>query len=116
MRFDVISWVKDGAWALPRTLKRLESVLPSECVHRKIMVDDHSQDETVSIGKDFNWEVYDNPKTGIFSGANYALSKVDCPFFMSFEQDLFLAKDWWAKISPLLTQDKVSAESNSLHF
>lgn len=111
MNFDIISWVKDGAGVLPRTLKRLERVLPSECVHRKIMVDDHSQDETVSIGKDFNWKVYDNPKTGIFSGANYALSKVDCPFFMSFEQDLFLARDWWQKISPLLSRENVVAAS-----
>ena len=111
MRFDVISWVKDGAWVLPRTLKRLERVLPSECVHRKIMVDDHSSDETREIGKDFNWEVYSNPESGISSGANYALSKVDCPFFMSFEQDLLLSEDWFTKISPLFDKERVAVAS-----
>ena len=76
--FDVVSWVKDGGWVLPATLKRLEEVLPAEFVHRKIAVDDHSVDDTVRVLKDFGWEVYSNPKTGISSGANYALSKVDC--------------------------------------
>lgn len=112
-KFDIITWVKDGAWVLPTTLKRLENVLPNEKVHRKIMIDDASNDETKAIGKEFNWEVYSNPGSGISSAANYALSKVDCPFFMSFEQDLFLAKDWWEKISPLLTKDKVAAASGA---
>lgn len=51
--FDVVSWVKDGAWVLPTTLKKLEEALPSEFVHRKIAVDDHSNDDTVKILKDF---------------------------------------------------------------
>lgn len=110
-KFDLITWVKDGAWVLPTTLKRLEDVLPTELVHRKIMVDDGSKDETRNIGKDFNWEVYSNPGSGISSGANYALSKVDCPFFMSFEQDLFLSKDWCAKILGLMENDKVAVAS-----
>ena len=110
-KFDLITWVKDGAWVLPTTLKRLEDVLPTELVHRKIMVDDGSKDETRNIGKDFNWEVYSNPGSGISSGANYALSKVDCPFFMSFEQDLFLSRDWCAKIFRLMENDKVAVAS-----
>lgn len=110
-KFDIVTWVKNGAWALPTTMKRLDDVLPNEMVHRKIMVDDRSTDESRDIAKDFNWEVYSNPSSGISSGANYALSKVDCPFFMSVEQDLFLAKNWWEKISPLFVHDKVSAAS-----
>ena len=77
MKFDVVSWVKDGGWCLPKTLKRLDDVLPTEFVHRKIMVDDGSVDNTVEIGKDFGWEVYSNSGSGISAGANYALSKVD---------------------------------------
>ena len=108
---DVITWVKNGANCLPLTLKRLEEVIPNEQIHRKIAVDDHSVDNTGKILKDFNWEVYPNPETGISCGANYALSKVDCPFFMSFEQDLFLAKDWWIKISPFLDDPDTSVVS-----
>jgi len=111
MMIDVVSWVKDGAWVLPKTLKQLENVLPSECVHRKIMVDDYSNDETREIGKDFNWEVYTNPHSGISSGANFALSKVDCPYFMSLEQDLFLSDDWWNKIPRLLDTPNVMVAS-----
>ena len=96
---------------LPRTLKRLERVLPSECVHRKIMVDDDSSDETRNVGKDFNWEVYMNPHSGISSGANFALSKVDCPYFMSFEQDLLLSDNWWNNISSKFSDSKVVVAS-----
>ena len=91
-------------WVLPVTLKKLEEALPSEFVHRKIAVDDHSSDDTVKILKDFGWDVYPNPNSGISSGANYSLSKVDCPFFMSFEQDLLLANDWWPRLPELLDE------------
>lgn len=85
--------------------------LPSEFVHRKIAVDDHSSDDTVKILKDFGWDVYPNPNSGISSGANYALSKVDCPFFMSFEQDLLLANDWWPRLPELLDESDVAVAS-----
>lgn len=111
MRFDVVTWVKDGGWCLPHTLDRLDKVLPSECVHRKIAVDDGSCDETVKLLKEFNWDVYPNPHSGISSGANYALSKVDCPCFMSFEQDLLLSPDWLNKIMPLMDGPQVGAAS-----
>jgi len=45
------------------------------------MIDDHSKDETKAIGKEFNWEVYSNPSSGISSEANYVLNKVDCLLF-----------------------------------
>ena len=61
---------------MPTTLKNLEEILPSEFVPRKIMIDDGSTDETRAIAKDFNWEVYSNPESGISSGANYALNHV----------------------------------------
>jgi GT2 family glycosyltransferase len=110
-KFDVVSWVKDGAWVLPATLLNLETALPSEFVHRKIAVDDHSSDDSVKILKDFGWEVYSNPNSGISSGANYALSKVDCPFFMSFEQDLLLSEKWWPHVPALLDKSDVAVAS-----
>jgi len=110
-KFDVVTWVKDGAWVLPTTLKNLEEVLPSEAVHRKIAVDDHSSDETAEILQDFGWEVYTNPRTGISAGANYALSKVDCPFFVSIEQDLVLSKEWYTRVPKLLDAFDVAIAS-----
>ena len=80
-KFDIITWVKEEEGVLPTTLKRLEKVLPNEKVHHKIMIDDHSKDETKAIGKEFNREVYSNPSSGISSAANYALNKVDCLLF-----------------------------------
>jgi len=108
---DIITWVKDGAWMLPHTLKRIDDVIPSESIHRKILVDDYSNDETREIGEDFNWEVYMNPNSGISFGANFALSKVDCPYFMSIEQDLLLNKNWWSKIPRLLDNKDVMVAS-----
>jgi len=109
--FDLVMWVKDGAWVLPKTLRRLEQVVPNKLVHRKIMVDDHSTDASRDIGKSFGWEIHTNPETGISSGANFALSMVDCPYFMSIEQDLLLAKNWWSQVPCMLNDDKLGAAS-----
>lgn len=98
MRFDIVSWVKNGEWCLPYTLKRLDDVIPDDFVHRKIMVDDHSVDDTKKIGELYGWEVYSNPRSGISSAANFALSKVDCPYFMSFEQDVYLSERWFRRM------------------
>lgn len=111
MKVDIVSWTKNGAKYLPTVLKRLEEVIPSEEVHRKILVDDHSTDATIEIAKDFGWEIYFNPSTGISVGANYALSKVDCEYFISIEQDLLLAKEWWPKIPLYLNNPKTAAAS-----
>ncbi|MGB9915112.1 MAG: glycosyltransferase family 2 protein [Candidatus Bathyarchaeales archaeon] len=111
MKIDVVSWSKNGAKYLPVVLKRLEEIIPAEEVHRKILVDDHSIDNTREIAKDFGWEIYFNPSAGISAGANYAFSKVDCEYFMSIEQDLLLAKEWWTKIPQYLNNPKIAAAS-----
>ncbi len=36
---DIITWVKNDAWCLPRTLQRLEDVIPSNIINRKIAID-----------------------------------------------------------------------------
>jgi glycosyltransferase involved in cell wall biosynthesis len=82
---------------LPKVLKRIDEVIPKNVVHRKILVDDHSIDKTVSIAKQFGWSVYLNPEGGTPSGVKEALEHVDCDFFVSVEQDVILAKNWWEK-------------------
>jgi glycosyltransferase involved in cell wall biosynthesis len=104
-------WTKNGEPYLPRVLKRIEEVIPAEAVHRKILVDDSSTDRTVEIAKEFNWEVYLNPEGGIPSGANEALRHVDCSYFISFEQDLVLSKDWWLNVQLLLEKNRVVVAS-----
>jgi GT2 family glycosyltransferase len=97
-KVDLVMWAKDGASMLPTVLKRVEEVIPSEAVDKKIFVDDHSTDESASIAEDFGWLVFSNEKGGIGAGANLALRKVTNEHFISLEQDVVLAKDWWEKI------------------
>jgi glycosyltransferase involved in cell wall biosynthesis len=107
-KVDLVMWAKNGENVLPTVLKRIDEVIPHEVVCHKILVDDHSTDRTTKIAKEFNWNVYPNPKTGIPSGANEALRHVDQDFFISVEQDVVLAKDWWEKIPPHMNGNKVA--------
>lgn len=109
MKFDMVMWAMNGERFLPSVLGRVETAIPEEHVHRKILVDDHSADSTVKIARDFNWEVYPNPSTGISSGANEALRHVDCEYFMSLEQDLMLSNDWIKKIPRYMELEDVAA-------
>jgi len=108
MKVDLVMWAKNGEGTLSRVLNRIDEVIPHENVSNKILVDDHSTDNTVKIAKDFNWQVYINPNSGIPSGANEALRHVTTPLFISFEQDLFLAKDWWDRIPPYMQKPKIA--------
>lgn len=101
-------WTKNGERTLPLVLKRIDEVIPQENVNDKILVDDHSTDNTVKIAKDFNWKVYVNPNSGIPFGANEALRHVTTPIFISFEQDLLLAKDWWDCIPPYMQEPNIA--------
>jgi len=111
MQVDVVMWAKNGERYLPSVLKQIDEVIPKEELHRKILVDDHSMDRTASIARDFGWEVYENPEGGIPAGANEALRHVDCDYFVSVEQDVVLARDWWEKVPPLLQDDRTVVAS-----
>jgi len=104
-------WTKNGAQTLPKVLKRINEVIPEAFVHKKILVDDESTDETRQIGTSFGWTVIPNEGHGISDGANTALKAVTSDFFISFEQDLLLAPHWWQKIPPLLEDPGVAAAS-----
>jgi glycosyltransferase involved in cell wall biosynthesis len=97
-KVDLVMWTKNGEAYLPQVLRRIDRVIPHEVVCHRILVDDHSSDRTVSIAREFNWEVYLNPSVGIASGANEALRHVDCDFFVSVEQDIILSRNWWDEI------------------
>lgn len=107
-KIDLVMWTKNGEKTLPIVLKQIDKVIPHENVCHKILVDDHSTDRTVEIAKSFNWDVYPNPEGGIPSGANEALRYVDRDFFISVEQDVVLAKNWWDKIPPYMQNPKIA--------
>jgi glycosyltransferase involved in cell wall biosynthesis len=110
-KVDLIMWTKNGAHTLPRVLTRINEVIPQEFMNKKIIVDDASSDGTPSIASSFGWSVIPNKGHGISDGANTALEQVTSDFFVSFEQDLLLAFDWWQKIPQLLENSSVIAAS-----
>lgn len=110
-KVDLVMWTKNGAETLPLVLKRISEVIPAEAVNQRIIVDDRSTDNTREIAKSFDWTVIFNEGKGISDGANTALKHVISEYFISFEQDLLLARDWWEKIPPYLENPKVAAAS-----
>ncbi len=104
-------WTKNGSRTLSLVLKRIEEVIPEEFVHNRILVDDYSTDDTVEIAKSMGWQVIFNEGKGISDGANTVLKYVETDSFVSFEQDLLLARDWWSKVPKHLAQPKVAVAS-----
>ena len=105
---DLVMWAKNGARMLPAVLNRVNEVIPSEAINKKIFVDDHSTDGSSAIAKHFGWLVFLNEKGGVGSGANIALHQVTSEYFVSLEQDVVLAKDWWEKIPRYLERKAVA--------
>ena len=110
-KVDLVMWTKNGAETLPLVLKRIDEVIPAESINKRVIVDDRSIDKTPGIAQRFGWTVVPNEGKGISDGANTALRHVEAPFFVSFEQDLVLACDWWQKIPRLLTNPGVVVAS-----
>jgi glycosyltransferase involved in cell wall biosynthesis len=110
-KVDLVMWTKSGSSTLPLVLKRIRDVIPEETVSSRIIVDDRSTDETREIAKSFGWQVLLNEGSGISDGANTALKHVTSKYFISFEQDLLLAPEWWEKIPPYLYDNQVAAAS-----
>jgi glycosyltransferase involved in cell wall biosynthesis len=110
-KVDLVMWTKNGAQTLPLVLRRIGQVIPSRYVAKRIIVDDKSEDGTCKIAERFGWQVMGNRGSGISDGANTALEHVAADYFVSFEQDLLLASDWWEKVPPYLLNDKIAAAS-----
>lgn len=110
-KVDLVMWTKNGAKTLPTVLKRINTVIPPECVNKRLIVDDQSTDNTREIAAAHGWTVILNQGKGISDGANTALKNVETEFFVSFEQDLYLSKDWWSKIPAYLEHASVGAAS-----
>ena len=94
MKLDLVMWTYNGERTLNTVLNQINRVVPSEVVGQKLIVDDGSTDNTVSIAKSCGWQVIPNEGKGISDGANTALKHVRSDWFASFEQDLMLNPDW----------------------
>lgn len=110
-KIDLVMWTKNGAETLPLVLKRISEVIPSKFVNKRVVADDHSSDNTREIAQTFGWHAVFNEGQGIGNGANTALKHIESEYFISFEQDLLLARDWWNKIPAYLVDPKVAAAS-----
>lgn len=108
-KVDLVMWSKNGATLLPAVLKRIDEVIPYNVIDKKIFVDDNSQDRTVSIARNHGWQVLQNKKGGVGAGASLALANVTNDYFISFEQDVLLARDWWSRIPKHLEGENVAA-------
>jgi glycosyltransferase involved in cell wall biosynthesis len=107
-KFDLVMWTKNSAKFLPVVLGRIDQVVPKHVVGKKIIVDDHSTDSTIEIAKKFGWTVHPNSGSGFFDAVDTALSHVSTKYFISFEHDIILAKDWWTKISKYTEDDSMA--------
>jgi len=108
-------WTKNGANTLAPVLRRIGEVIPTDCVNKRLIIDDKSTDKTRQIAGSFGWQVIPNEGNGISDGANTALQHVETDYFASFEQDLFLSRDWWHKI-PLYFSDPKVAIASGIRF
>lgn len=108
VKVDCVLWTKNGASTLDVVLKRINKVVPSENINHKFIVDDKSVDNTVEIAESNGWDVVPNMGAGISDGANTALKHIETDYFCSFEQDLFLASNWWSRLSKLIEADNVA--------
>lgn len=108
IKLDVVMWAKNGSRTLPLVLRRIDNAIPKKCVVNKIFVDDKSADNSVEIAKRFNWEVYDNKEGFVRGGVKEALKHVKAPFFVSVEQDVVLAENWWRSISKYMHDPRVA--------
>ena len=110
-KMDLVMWTKNGTKTLPAVLKRISEVIPEDLINKRLIVDDNSTDNTKRIATSFSWSVITNEGSGISDGANTALKHVESKYFISLEQDLLLAREWWARIPPMLENPRVAAAS-----
>jgi hypothetical protein len=107
-KIDVVMWTKNAGKIFSSVLCRIDEVIPKDYICHKVIIDDSSTDDTKKIAQSLGWTVYHNEKGGIANGANQALTHVHTEVFMSVEQDVVLAKDWWTKVAPIMINPNVA--------
>lgn len=108
MKVDLVMWAKNGSETLPQVLKRIDDVIPLGNVNKCIFVDDYSTDNSVEIAEKFGWKIYENKEGFVVGGVKEALKHVTTKFFVSVEQDVVLAKNWWSSIPSYMKDPRVA--------
>ena len=116
MKVDLVMWTLNGEKTLPLVLSRINQIIPKDIVNQRLIVDDGSKDNTVTIARKYGWTVLKNEGKGISDGANTALKHVETSYFCSFEQDVVLSSDWWNKVSALILNKEGVAAACGLRF
>jgi GT2 family glycosyltransferase len=106
---DLVMWSKYGARDI--VIDRIEKVIPPEVINKKILVIDRFEDLKNKTALEYDWEIVLNKGKGISGCANTALDNVESEYFISFEDDILLAENWWNRIPKLLEKDKVAIAS-----
>jgi glycosyltransferase involved in cell wall biosynthesis len=109
-------WTLNGEKTLPPVLHRINGIIPKDVANQRLIVDDGSNDNTVSIARKYGWNVIKNEGKGISDAANTALKQVQTRYFCSFEQDVFLSTDWWNKVSALILNKEDIGAACGLRF
>jgi glycosyltransferase involved in cell wall biosynthesis len=112
-KVDLVMWTKNGAKTLPFVLEQIDRVVPNKSVNKRLIIDDNSIDDTREIAKSFGWQIFDNQGSGVSDGANTALRRVETEYFVSFEQDLLLAENWWLQIPSYLSKPNVAVANGT---
>jgi hypothetical protein len=105
LKIDLLMWTLNGADTIVDVLNRINSVIPSECVNQKIIVDGGSDDNTVFLARSCGWTVYETNLHSISKQANFGLELIETEFFATFEQDLFLSENWFVNVSSNITKN-----------
>jgi glycosyltransferase involved in cell wall biosynthesis len=116
MKVDLVLWARNGERTLPFVLDRINNVVPKDVVNNRIVVNDHSTDSTALHIKKCGWTEVQSEGHGISDAANTALKHVETEYFVSFEQDVILAADWWQSVSPLILGKENVAAACGLRF
>ena len=116
MKVDLVMWTLNGEKTLPLVLSRINEIIPKDIVNQRLIVDDGSKDNTVTIARKYGWNVIKNEGKGISDAANTALKHVQTSYFCSFEQDVFLSSNWWNKVSALILNKEGVGAACGLRF
>lgn len=116
MKVDLVMWTLNGEKTLPLVLSRINQIIPKDIVNQKLIVDDGSKDNTVTIARKYGWNVIKNGGKGISDAANTALKHIQTSYFCSFEQDVFLSSNWWNKVSALILNKEGVGAACGLRF
>ena len=106
-KLDIVMWTVGKPTLLP-CVRRITQVIPRSAVNNKYLIVKGSNRFVEVVAQEYGWNVVRQNGVGIGDAAQTALDQVETPFFMSFEDDLLLCKDWFPKVFRHMKDPKVA--------